>query len=264
MTRPASHLRRLPARVRAAFLTALLAGTALAAMPALAADWTWGFGKNISGSGTIKSEVRTVSGFTSISLSLPAYVEVRQGSSEGVTVETDDNLLPLVETVVENGALKIRSLEKNTNLKTKNMKITVNAKTIEALAVAGSGDIRADALKAGNLKVAISGSGDIHLKSLESEALKVSISGSGDFSAAGKSASVEASIAGSGDVKAGKLQAGEVKVSIAGSGSAEFWARDTLKSSIAGSGDVTYYGDAKVSSSKAGSGTVKRLGAAPQ
>lgn len=255
---PVSTSRRMLTVLAAPLFLALT----LAALPA-AADWNWGFGKSISGSGNLKSETRSINGFTGISLSLPAYVEVRQGNTESITIETDDNLLPLIETVVEDGKLKIRALERNTNLKTKNMKITVNAKTIDSLSVAGSGDIRSDALKVGNLKVSIAGSGDIHLKALDSDALKVSISGSGDFSAGGKSNSVEASIAGSGDVKAEKLLANTVKVSIAGSGSAAFWAKESLKSSIAGSGDVTYYGDAQVNSSVAGSGSVKRLGAAP-
>ena len=259
-----SRIQIFARRLIAALAAPLSATLAFAALPATAADWNWGFGKSISGSGTLKSETRNVTAFTGISLSLPAYVEVRQGATESVMIETDDNLLPLVETVVENGMLKIRSLEKRTNLKTKHMKITVNAKTIDSLSVAGSGDIRADALKAGKLGVSISGSGDIHLKAVDSDALKVAISGSGDFSASGKTNSMEASIAGSGDIKAGKLQAVAVKVSIAGSGSATFWAKETLKSSIAGSGDVTYYGDAQVSSSVAGSGSVKRLGAAPQ
>ncbi len=257
--RPVLKSRRLLTVLAAPLFFAFI----VAALPATASDWNWGFGKSISGSGNLKSETRNISGFTGISLSLPAYVEVRQGNTESITIETDDNLLPLIETVVEDGKLKIRALERNANLKTKNMKITVNAKTIDSLSVAGSGDIRSDALKVGNLKVSIAGSGDIHLKSLDSDALKVSISGSGDFSAGGKSNSVEASIAGSGDVKAEKLLANTVKVSIAGSGSASFWAKATLKSSIAGSGDVTYYGDAQVNSSVAGSGSVKRLGAAP-
>ena len=259
-----SCIRFISHRPLAAIAAPLFAALAFAAQPATAADWNWGFGKSISGSGTLKSETRSVSAFTGISLSLPAYVEVRQGNTESVMIETDDNLLPLVETVVENGMLKIRSLEKSTSLKTKNMKITVNAKTIDSLSVAGSGDIRADALKTGKLGVSISGSGDIHLKAVDSDALKVAISGSGDFSAGGKTNSLEASIAGSGDLKAGKLQATTVKISIAGSGSATFWAKESLKSSIAGSGDVSYYGDAQVSSSVAGSGSVKRLGAAPQ
>src|SRR5260221_375471 len=261
ITRPARNYLRPLALLAAPLLAPLT--LSLASAPVLAADWNWGFARSVSGSDTIKSEPRNITAFTGISLSLPAYVDVRQGNTESVVVETDDNLLPLVETVVEDGKLKIRSLEKNTNLKTKNMKITVNVKTIESLSVAGSGDIRSEALKAGNLKVSIAGSGDIHLKALDSDALKVSISGSGDFSASGKSNTVEASIAGSGDLKAEKLLANSVKVNIAGSGSAGFWAKESLKSSIAGSGDVTYYGDAQVSSSVAGSGSVKRLGAAP-
>ena len=43
-------------------------------------------------------------------------VELRIGNSEGITIETDDNLLPLIETVIENGTLKIRPVKRNMNL----------------------------------------------------------------------------------------------------------------------------------------------------
>jgi Putative auto-transporter adhesin, head GIN domain len=231
-----------------------------------AAAWEWGSGwggKTVTGSGNIKSEVRNVTGFTGISVSVPGVVEVRQTGTEGITLETDDNLLPLIETVVERGVLKIRPIEKNTNLRTKNMKLVVNAKTVESLSVAGSGDLRAEQLKSEKLKTSVAGSGDVSIKSLDAGDLTVSIAGSGNIVIGGRANMLDGSIAGSGDLKAGKLETNAAKLSIAGSGSAFLWAKDTLKVSIAGSGDVKYYGDAKVTKSVAGSGSIVRVGAGP-
>ena len=231
------------------------------ATPASAWDWTWG--AKVSGSGIIKTETRNVSSFTGISLSLPAKVEIVQGNTEGISIETDDNILPLIETVVEDGKLRLRFKDRNMSVSTKTLNMKVNVKTLDSLSVAGSGDLRAAKLKVANLKTSIAGSGDVRIASLDADTLIVSIAGSGDFSAGGKANAVEGKIAGSGDLKIETLAANSVKLSIAGSGDAKVWAKDTLKISVAGSGDVAYYGDAKVTQSVAGSGSVKRLGNAP-
>jgi hypothetical protein len=246
------------------YIVLLLAAAALMLAPHQALAWDWGFGKKVTGSGVSKTETRNVSGFTGIGLSVSGKVEIRQGNTEGLTITGDDNIVPLVETVVEGSTLKIRWADRNMSASFKELKIVVDAKTIESLSIAGSGDIRMDTLKTSKLKTSIAGSGDLLIKALDADSTTVSISGSGNFNVSGKTNSFEASIAGSGDVKAARLEANNVKISVAGSGDAAVWAKEALKVSVAGSGDVKYYGDAKVSSSVAGSGSVKRLGAAPQ
>lgn len=252
-------------RLMQSFLSATFAGLLALSLPATSADFSIGWGgKTIKGSGVMKTESRNVSGFTGVALSVPAKVEVVQGASEGISLEGDDNILPLIETVVENGALKIRFTEKNMSVNSKALKATVNVKSLDGLSVAGSGDIHAANVKTSNLKSSIAGSGDIHVANLDADTLKISISGSGNFSAAGKAKSVETNVAGSGDVKLGKLETASARASIQGSGDVTVWAKESLTVSIAGSGDVKYYGDAQVTKSVAGSGSVKRLGATPQ
>jgi hypothetical protein len=242
---------------------ALPLAATLALLSPSAQAWDWGFGKKVTGSGVSKTETRQVAGFTGIGLAVSAKVEVRQGANEGLTITGDDNIVPLIETVVEDGKLKIRWNEKNLSTSYKDLTITVDAKTIESLSIAGSGDIHMDSLKTAKLKTSIAGSGNLLIKAMDTDSATVSISGSGNYNVSGKAANFEASIAGSGDVKASKLEANNVKISVAGSGDAAVWAKENLKVSVAGSGDVKYYGDAKVSSSVAGSGSVKRLGNAP-
>jgi hypothetical protein len=247
----------------------LIATAALALLTALPAtctawEWSWG-GKSATASGNVKTETRDVTGFTGISLSLPAKVTIKQGNKEGLTIEADDSFLPLIETVVERGELRIRPIEKNMNFKGRSMKlnITVDAINIESLSVSGSGDIIAAQLNSPKLKTSIAGSGDVNIKALTADSVKASIAGSGDLNLGGSAKEFEASIAGSGTVQADRLKAKSVSLKIAGSGDATVWATDTMKLSIAGSGDVKYWGDAKVTQSVAGSGSIKRLGSAP-
>ena len=239
----------------------LIGSAALATVPAQA--WDFG-GVSVKGSGKVVTEKRAVSGFNEVSLDISGNLEVIQGSTEGVAIEADDNIIPYIETSVENGRLRVR-FSKNINYHTRNtIKVTVNARNVEGLAVSGSGDISANGLKTLKLRTRISGSGNMRLKALQVDDLSVAISGSGNFLADGAANSMEGSIAGSGDLRASGLSAKRVKINIAGSGDAALWVRETLQVSVAGSGDVKFYGEGSLTkSSIAGSGSVKHMGANP-
>ena len=215
-----------------------------------------------------RHETRAVSGFHAIALGAPIVVELVQGDTESLTLDGNDAQLADLETVVEDGKLRIRSKDHgwfgSANANMSQVIAHVTAKSIDGLATAGSGDIRTAALKTSSLKIAISGSGDVRIGTLAADKLEVSISGSGDVLVAGKADVVHTSIAGSGDMKAARLESRESSVSIAGSGDAMLWVHDEIHVSVVGSGDVRYYGDPSiVKVSSVGSGSAKRLGASP-
>ncbi|MEO8346714.1 MAG: head GIN domain-containing protein [Betaproteobacteria bacterium] len=235
----------------------LLVACLLALLPGHARADSW-WGERINGSGVLKAETRDLIGFHAITLGVEARLELRQGDSEGVVVTGDDNIIPLIETVVDNGTLKIRWVSKgNFSVHYKKLNIVVHAKDIDGLSVAGSGDIRAAKLKTGALRTAIGGSGDITIDNLEATSLNVSLAGSGDLVVGGRVDTMDVSLSGSGDVSAAKLDARIAKVSLQGSGDVSVWARESLTATVAGSGDVTYYGKPKVAGSVAGSGSVR-------
>lgn len=241
-------------------MTTVAAAVAMPAAPALAGIWG---NNNIEGNGRIKTETRSVSGFHGVSMSLPGSVEVRIGNTESISIETDDNLLPLIETVVENGTLKIRSNKKNTGFDSKHMKLVVQAKSLDKLALGGSGTITADSLRGPKISVDLGGSGDIAIKNIDTDSLDIDLGGSGELKAAnGRANKLSLSIAGSGNVDLGRLQSLSAKASIAGSGDATINVRDALDVSIVGSGNVNYYGDPKLNRSVMGSGSATRMGAA--
>jgi hypothetical protein len=235
---------------------------ALPAAQVAAYNYSWNSEK-VQGNGNVKKQARELAHFTGVSLSLPAQMDLRIGNTESITIETDDNLLPLIETVIEDGTLKIRPNKRNMNLNSKTMKIVVQAKDVSRLSLGGSGSIDADALKGGKVQFDLGGSGSIYVKGVESDSMSVSVGGSGNLrTGGGWTKQLSVSIGGSGDVDLGQVKAKEASVSVAGSGEATVAASDALSVTIAGSGDVNYYGDPKVSKSVVGSGGVKRIGGA--
>lgn len=211
------------------------------------------------GSGQPRTETRDASGFAAVAMRGDIDVVVRQAAKEAVQVSADDNLLPLLETVVENGLLRIewkRGESIRTRAKTL---VTVDVVKLTAVSLSGSGDLLVEPLKTPSLALSISGSSDAKLTQIETGQLKISISGSGDVLARGKATRLDVSIAGSGDVQARELAAEEASVSIAGSGDAKVTAAKTLAVSIAGSGDVEYGGGALLAKARvAGSGAIRQ------
>ena len=258
MTQPLFHRRHAGAAM-------LLAACALAipAAPALASPLDWISGNSIQGSGKLQKQTRDVGSFHAVALNVPGNVELRIGNTDSITIEADDNILPLIDTAVENGTLRIRPAKRNANFRQSSLTIVIQARQVERVSVGGSGNITATGLRAENLRFDVGGSGSIHARDLDSRQVSIAIGGSGSFKASGKTEQLTASIGGSGNIEAGRLAAREVQVSIGGSGEATVWAKQDLAISIGGSGEVSYYGDPRISRSMQRSSSIRRLGAAP-
>ncbi len=216
----------------------------------------------VTGSGRQATESRTLPEFQAIRLGGSMDLQVRQGPVQSVQLQADDNLLPLLETVVENTAdgatLKVRWKDGQSLSTRSKVVVSVVLPRLNAIAAAGAGDVRVDAFNTPALKLSLAGSGDVKLNGLGTEDLQLSLSGSGDVAGTGKATRLKVQLAGSGDVQLAELQADEVRISIAGSGDAAVNAQKTLDVSIAGSGDVSYTGNPAVRSKVAGSGSVTR------
>ena len=234
--------------------TLTLALLSLACAPLFVQAATLGSGKSVT-------ETRTVPEFQAIALAGAMDLLVRQGAQQ-LQVQAEDNLLPLLETVVENtshGATLLVRWKKGINVYTRGkVQVTVSVPRLAALSAAGAGDMKIESFTTPALQVALSGSGDAWLEGLSTDELGVRISGSGDVRGSGKATKLKVGIAGSGDVRLADLRADDVTVKIAGSGDAAVNASKTLEVSIAGSGDVTYTGNASLKSSVAGSGSVSK------
>jgi hypothetical protein len=170
---------------------------------------------------------------------------ITQGATEGLTVEADDNLLPLITSVVRDGTLELgfdRANWSDTIRPSRPIRYLVSLRDLSALDLSGLGSLSSLSLAAGSLRLTISGSGNVRLDQLTANDLDATLSGSGTITLAGQVEQQAVSLPGSGDYVAGDLESQSADVTLSGSGNITVWVRERLDVRIGGSGTVNYFG----------------------
>ncbi|HWZ02636.1 MAG TPA: head GIN domain-containing protein [Mucilaginibacter sp.] len=208
-------------------------------------------------------ESRQVSGFHSIASGGPFNVHVNINGTESLKISASPDIIKLIETVVEDGTLKIKfrdHLKSGEGNSDGPIDIYITAKSLSALVHSGSGSIKVEgaAVSGEDVNVVLSGSGNIE-SAVKSDNLQVTISGSGTVHLNGSADNTKVVISGSGDMKGKELKTNSASVTIAGSGNAYFNADKTVSAHIVGSGNVVYSGNATITDSRTvGSGGVSK------
>lgn len=216
--------------------------------------------ETITGNGVVKKETRQASGYTGISLQGSMNVQLAYGNTNTITVDADENLLPYIETFVENGNLVIRPKNK-VNLKSKiNLTIHASLTKLTLVALSGSGNINGEGAFAnsGKTEVRLSGSGNVKLGVDALNEVAVAISGSGNVILKGESSNnIEASISGSGNIDCSNLSTNNVFAKVSGSGDIKVYANKSIDAKVSGSGNIYYKGSAtNLSMKSSGSGKI--------
>lgn len=219
----------------------------------------YGSGRNrLKGSGVKVEKARALGAFTKLRIDGPFDVKLTQAATDQATVVADDNIEPLVETVVEGDSLIVR-MKRDAGFTTRSAPVVrVDARALQAIAINGSGDLGVERFKSDALSLTVIGSGDVHFGVVELKDLNVSISGSGDVRLAGRADQQSWSISGSGDVDARALAGRAAKVAIQGSGDVSLGVTEQLDVQLSGSGDLSYAGRPQLRQSVSGSGEIHR------
>lgn len=239
-----------------------------------------GFPSAVRGSGNIVTQSFGVSGFDQVELDTIGKVHIEQGDSESLTIETDDNILSLLEVQVEDGKLILRAQD-GVNLAMGTVitfrvtvrelsAVTANSSGdffVEPIAgkslavhVNASGDVNLEGVQVEKFLITSAGSGDVTVDSLEADDVQLKLSADGSATLSGETPSLNAEVNGSGSLHAEALQASDAGVALRASGNATVWAVDSLDITLSGSGDLSYYGNPKLRTNLSGSGDITTLG----
>ncbi len=213
--------------------------------------------KKVRGNGDMVTKTRSVGEYDKVSVGGSFDVKLYAGAEGSIKITVDKNLLDYLITEVDNGNLKIK-WKKGSNVSHRSkVMVTVPFKDLEAVSLAGSGDIYSnDVIKADSFKTALAGSGDVRLK-VNATSVSTSIAGSGDIELTGTTNDLKCAIAGSGDIEAYGLASNNADVKISGSGGIKISVKDNLSARVSGSGNVYYKGNPKKQNVKvSGSGNV--------
>jgi hypothetical protein len=237
----------------------------------------------VRGSGHVVEENRAVSGFTGVNLATLGNLQIQLGDPEGLRIEAEDNLIPYLQTIVSGDQLEIGNRDGVQLRPTRPVNFYLTVKSLDSIALTGSGNIVAPDLKADQFRVRLSGSGDVKLGNLYATDIEMRLTGSGNLRVAGATAKDQhITLSGSGDVTLGNWNADTAEVNITGSGgldassgavkeqrvtlsgSGEYRAKDvdsaTTEARITGSGSMTVQVRDRLSAHISGSGSVHYAG----
>lgn len=189
------------------------------------------------GSGKVKTESRSVTGFKAIKVDGVYDLKITAGKPYSVQVTSDDNLLPFIKTDLKNDTLLISS---SRSICTKSdLKIQVAMPELNALTSDGSADV--------------------DIAGVKNKKFSLNINGAGTIKADGETQQLEIKASGSVDIDTTRLKAKSVSVKMEGAGDAKVFATDTLHANIDGAGSVFYKGTPKITKEISGVGEVELL-----
>ncbi|HYB10278.1 MAG TPA: DUF2807 domain-containing protein [Alphaproteobacteria bacterium] len=175
----------------------------------------------VEGNGKMVTENRAVGAVTEVRIDGAFDVSVTVGPTPSLTVEGDENVLPLVKTEASGKILRIYpdgSYSTHSPLKV-------------ALALPEL------------VKLSSSGSSMIAASGFDQDSLKVDLSGSSMAALAGKVHNFAGSISGSGSLSGEKLDADSVAIDISGAGKCTATAHQSVVANISGAGAITVHGN---------------------
>jgi Putative auto-transporter adhesin, head GIN domain len=196
-----------------------------------------GFGGGKAGSGKMKLEKRPVAAFKAVNISGAYEVEIVAQKEQGLEIEGDDNLLPLIRTEVNDGVLNI-SNEKS--FSTRNpIRVRISVPQLDAIST--------------------SGASDLVVSNVKSEAFNIDTSGASNIKISGEAKAFDLGMSGAGEVDAKDLRAQMVSVNSSGAAEAHVYASEELRVEASGAGSVNYYGDPKnVSEEVSGAASISK------
>jgi hypothetical protein len=214
------------------------------------------------GSGHVVTETRPVHDFTAVHVNYPATVVIKQGTTESLTIQAEDNVAAAIKTHVVNHVLEIDNIKDHAIYiaPTKPVLITIVAKDLSQLDFNSAGEVKVQGLKTKALEAMLDGAGNMQLLDLQLDSLDARLSGVGSMEASGTAKTLTVQVDGVGSFDGSKLKTQNTTVSLNGLGNASVWADDTLTATVNGLGSVNYSGSAQVTKEVSGLGSVKFTG----
>ena len=211
-----------------------------------------------NGDGNVLKETRKVGSFNTIEVSGAFDIIIKQGAAEEVTIETDQNILPIIRTDVVGNTLKIET--KKPIHHTTVLKVYVTVKDLKMIDVSGAVDIQTDGrLTVPELSIDGSGASDAKMD-IAVQKLILDCSGASKLRFSGTAGEVKMDLSGASDIFGYELIAENYDIDISGAGNAQINVSKKLRAEISGAGSVNYKGSpTDIDQSVSGAGSIKKV-----
>jgi hypothetical protein len=210
-------------------------------------------------------ETRVATGFSRIEIDGQADVILRQGTSEGVTIEATAQALRRIETEVHDRTLSITLTDQRHwwdwifgGGATRSPRITIEFINLERVEAEGSVKFTANTLKTDDLRLDFSGACTLRIGDLQASRLRLDGAGAIKAELAGNVLAQFIDLSGASSYQAAGLVSESAVLQVSGAGKAVINASKTLKVEISGAGVVQYVGNPKLEQEISGVGKITR------
>ena len=209
------------------------------------------------GNGNVINTSRELPTFNKISIGGNFEVILEKSSEEAILISTDENLEPLIKTVVNDHILSISANKKL--ISANKTTITIHYRMIEEIDISGATLLKnEDLLETTKLKLDLAGAGVIDLK-IKTNNLEAELGGAGLVKLNGYAPECRISLSGAGGLEAYGLETDNCTIDVSGIGGAKINVKNKLSANIEGVGGIQYIGHpATVEKNVSGIGTIKQ------
>lgn len=209
----------------------------------------------VDGNGHVIKETREVSSFSGLYVGGAFNVFLTQGGSESLSIEADENLMPLIETRVKGNTLEITSKE---NIgRYKKLNIYINFENLKTLDVSGACEVKGEGLGFPTLRFEASGASDVELN-LTADDLICDYSGASEITLSGKAGKCNIEMSGANEIDAYDLEVGDMEINASGASDAKIFVTGSLKVRSSGASSIRYKGSPTVDSDVSCAGSLSK------
>lgn len=191
----------------------------------------------IKGSGNVKTESRSASGFKEIKAENAVELEITVQKDFSLTIEADDNLLDQVKTEVSGNTLKISTRDSITSKNKIKVKISLPELT----------------------DLDLSGASTANVSGVKTDSLELNASGASRIKIEGEVKSVDATASGASGIDAENLKTENAKANASGASHVTVSPTGDLNAEASGASTVTYTAEPKsIKQNASGASTIKK------
>jgi hypothetical protein len=213
----------------------------------------------VSGTGDVQTEERNMNApFTSVKGSAGLEVIIEKGTTQKVVIEADANLLPIIETYVDNGMLRITTDSNIRNASSKKVYVTYTTLD-EVRASSGANVSIRDELKSERITLDVSSGGNMEAAVFAKE-LYLEASSGGNLDVSGKTKNLKTKASSGGLIDAENVVAVTCNARASSGGNITVNVKENLEAKASSGGIIDYYGSPTVQSqSKNYSGNINKM-----
>jgi len=212
-----------------------------------------------NGNGKVVKQERKVTAFNAIDVSGAFMIYLRQGETESVTVEADENLLPFIRTVVVGNELRIDTKNHPIHHVTV-MQVFITLKDLNKISVSGAVDLKTEnRLTLNELNLDASGASDSRFD-IAVQKLDLDCSGASKIRFSGMAVNVHMDLSGASNIYAFDLPAETYSIDLSGAGEAEINVTKSLDAEVSGAGKVLFKGSpVQIDQRVSGAGSIRKV-----